>query len=216
MPENRRNRHEIQTEQHKDQQQCQIENEMILNRQPVVVLKQISRSNIGMTSRKQEETNEDRVDKNGSIPQDANVYLQDQEQEYTNHPEDSAAFAEELGQLDAEENRKLKSKGKHSRTGNIYQEKMHKQCKEVQSKRNKQSRSRKSKKTRKRKMRNYHEQIIVSSSENEHWQPSEEEYVSTDESEYIAKSVRRKKLSSTMKKQTTDNHQKQRCEEEQS
>ena len=58
-------------EQHEDQQRCQIENEMILNRQPVVVLKQILRSNIGMRSRKQEETNEDHVEKNGSIPQDA-------------------------------------------------------------------------------------------------------------------------------------------------
>ena len=169
-----------------------------------------------MRSRKQEERTEESVEKNGTIPQDGNTYLQQPKEEETNYSADCASFTEELAELDAEESRKANSKAKQARTGNLYQQEVQEQYKEVQLKRNKQSKSSISKKSRKRKIKKYHEQIIVSSSESDDWQPSEEEYISTDESECIKKSVRRKKLSSTMRKQTSDNCKKEGYEEEQS
>ena len=169
-----------------------------------------------MRSRKQKERTEESVDKNRTIPQDGNTYLQQPEEEETNYSADCASFTEELAELDTEGSRKAKSKAKQARTGNLYQQEVQEQYKEVQLKRNKQLRRSISKKSHKRKMKKYHEQIIVSSSESDDWQPSEEEYISTDESECIKKSVMRKKLSSTMRKQTSDNRKKEGCEEQQS
>ena len=63
VPGDRRNRHEIQMERNEHQQRSQIGNEIILNKQPVIVLKEISSEKIEMRSRKQEERTEESVEK---------------------------------------------------------------------------------------------------------------------------------------------------------
>ena len=122
VPADTTNQHGIQVEWHEHQQRSQIGSEIILNKQPVIVLKEISSKKIQVRSRKQKERTEESVEKNGTIPQDGNTYLQQPEEEETNYSADCASFTEELAELDVEGSRKAKSKAKQARTGNLYQQ----------------------------------------------------------------------------------------------
>ena len=173
------------------------QHEKILQKQPIVVLqKMISIEKTGIISEKQKKTTEE---------QESEPSLHQSEEENTDDSQNSALFAEELEQLDSDNEKvysakKLTTKVKNQRSGDIKKHNNREKYKELQWEEIDYSRRKKKRRGRKRK------KAIESMSEDSEY-ISKEEYIILDDDEYSEKSQRKEK--SSKKKQKNDNAKKQ-------